>query len=74
MHTLAFNDQLKGLSPEHLRYSVIGPQLDISFIEAARQKFLAESAYLDDRNGATLRFLAEANLTQIIRRAESNTS
>ena len=72
MHTLAFNDQLKGLTPEHLRYSVIGPQLDISFIEAARQKFLAESAYLDDRPGAPLRFLAEANLTQIIRRAEQS--
>ena len=25
MHSLAFNDQLKGLSPEHLRYAVIGP-------------------------------------------------
>jgi predicted AAA+ superfamily ATPase len=49
MHTLAFNDQLKGLTPEHLRYSIIGPQADISFIEAARQKFVAQSAYLDDR-------------------------
>ena len=46
MHTLAFNDQLKGLTPEHLRYSVIGPQLDISFVEAARQKFLAEFGLL----------------------------
>jgi hypothetical protein len=72
MHTLAFNDQLKGVTPEHLRYSVSGPQLDISFIEAARQKFIAESAYLDDRPGAPLRFLAEANLTQIIRRAEQS--
>lgn len=72
MHTLAFNDQLKGLTPEHLRYAVIGPNLDISFVEAARQKFVAESAYLDDRPGAPLRFLAEANLTQIIRRAEQS--
>ena len=72
MHTLAFNDQLKGLTPEHLRYAIIGPQLDISFVKFARQKFLAESAYLDDRPGAPLRFLAEANLTQIIRRAEQS--
>src|SRR5260221_6006106 len=67
MHTLAFNEPLKGLSPEHLRYSVIGPQVDISFVEAARQRFIANSAYLDDRPGAPLRFLTEANLTQMIR-------
>lgn len=72
MHTLAFNEQLKGLTPEHLRYAMIGPQVDISFVEAARQKFIAESAYLDDRPGVPLRFLAEANLTQIIRRCEQN--
>jgi hypothetical protein len=73
MHSLAFNDQLKGLSPEHLRYSVIGPKVDISFVEAARQRFLGNSAYLDDRPGVPMRFLTEANLTQVIRRAEQNT-
>jgi hypothetical protein len=73
MHSLAFNDQLKGLSPEHLRYAVIGPKVDISFVEAARQRFLANSAYLDDRPGVPMRFLTEANLTQVIRRAEQNT-
>ncbi len=72
MHTLAFNDQLKGVTPEHLRYTVIGPQADIAFIEAARQRFIAQSAYLDDRPAVPLRFLAEANLTQIIRRQEQN--
>ena len=72
MHTLAFNDPLKGLSPEHLRYSLIGPHVDISFIEAARQRFIANSAYLDDRPGAPLRFLTEANLTQVIRGVERN--
>ncbi len=72
MHTLAFNEPLKGLSPEHLRYSVIGPQVDISFVEAARQRFVANSAYLDDRPGAPLRFLTEANLTQVIRAVERN--
>ena len=49
MHTLAFNDPLKGISPDGLRYSVLGPATDISFIEEARKKFIAESAYLDDR-------------------------
>ena len=38
----------------------------------ARQKFIAESAYLDDRPGVPMRFLAEANLTQIIRRQEQH--
>ena len=70
MHTLAYNERLKGLSPERLRYSVLGPATDISFIEEARKKFIAESAYLDDRPGAPMRFLAEANLGQIIRREE----
>ena len=70
LHTLAFNDPLKGVSREQLRYSVVGPTLDISFIEQARKKFISESAYLDDRPGAPMRFLAEANLRQIIRREE----
>ena len=68
MHTLAFNEPLKGIAPEQLRYSVLGPATDISFIEEARKTFIAESAYLDDRPGAPMRFLAEANLRQIIRR------
>ncbi len=72
MHTLAFNDPLKGLSPEQLRYSVLGPATDISFIEEARGKFIAESAYLDDRPGAPMRFLAEANLSQIIQREDQH--
>jgi hypothetical protein len=72
MHTLAFNEPLKGLSPEHLRYSILGPHLDISFVESARERFIANSAYLDDRPGAPLRFLTEANLTQVIRAVERN--
>ena len=72
MHTLAFNEPLKGVSPEQLRYSMLGPASDVSFIEEARKKFLAESAYLDDRPGAPMRFLVEANLTQIIRREEQH--
>ena len=70
LHTLAFNDPLKGLPPEQLRYSILGPATDISFIEEARRKFIVDSAYLDDRPGAPMRFLAEANLRQIIRREE----
>ena len=70
MHTFAFNDPLKGLLPEQLRYSVLGPALDVSFVEEARRKFISDSAYLDDRPGAPMRFLAEANLSQIVRRAE----
>ena len=72
MHSLAFNDPLKGLSPHQLRYSVLAPTTDMSFIEEARRKFVAESAYLDDRPGAPIRFLAEANLSQIIRREEQH--
>ena len=70
LHTLAFNDPLKGLPPEQLRYSILCPATDVSFIEEARRKFIAESAYLDDRPGAPMRFLAEANLRQIIQREE----
>ena len=72
MHTLAFNDRLKGISPERLRYSVLCPAMDLGFVEDARKKFVADSAYLDDRTGAPMRFLAEANLSQIIRREEEH--
>ena len=72
LHTLAFNEPLKGIAPEQLRYAMLAPALDISFVEEARKRFVAESAYLDDRPGAPMRFLAEANLNQIIRREERN--
>ena len=70
LHTLAFNDPLKGISQERLRYSVLNPNTDISFIDQATNKFVEQSAYLDDRPGVPLRFLAEANLQQIIKRTE----
>ena len=72
MHTLAFNDQLKGLTIEELRYSAVGPEIDLSFLDQARKEFTTESAYLDDRPTAPMRFLAEANLSQIIRREEQH--
>jgi hypothetical protein len=49
---------------------VLSPGADVGFINDARQRFVAESAYLDDRPAAPLRFLAEANLTLMIRRQE----
>ena len=51
---------------------MVGPGIDISFVEDARKKFVAESAYLDDRPGAPMRFQVDANLSQIIRREERN--
>ena len=50
--------------------AVVSPGVDVGFINDARQKFVASSAYLDDRPAAPLRFLAEANLTLMVRRQE----
>ncbi|MDE0038229.1 MAG: DUF499 domain-containing protein [Gammaproteobacteria bacterium] len=72
VHTLAFNDALKGLSPERLRYAMLGPAIDPSFIEEARKAFITDSAFLDDRPGAAMRFLAEPNLTKLIQTEEQN--
>ena len=72
MNSLAFNESLKGLSMEELRYSMLGPKIDISFIKEAREAFISESAYLDDRPAAPMRFIAEANLQQIILRKEKH--
>lgn len=72
LHSLAYNDPLKGLSAEHLRFSLCCPSLDLAFVDDARKRFLSESAYLDDRPGVPMRFLVEANLTQIIRRQEQH--
>ena len=69
-HTFAFNDQLKGANSDDLRYAILAPGLDVGFINDARQKFVANSAYLDDKPASPLRFLTEANLTQIIRHQE----
>jgi hypothetical protein len=72
LHTLAFHENLKGLTSQELRLSIISPGTDISFIDDATRRFVQSSAYLDDRPNAPLRFLAEANLTQMIRRQEKN--
>jgi predicted AAA+ superfamily ATPase len=72
VHTLALNNELKGIAPDHLRFSILNPAADITFIDDARQRFRQDSAYLDDRPNAPLRFNAEANLTQVIAREEQN--
>lgn len=72
LHTLAFNEPLKGLTPEHLRYAILGPSTDFSFVEEARKAFVTESAYLDDRPGAPIRFVAEPNLTKLIQTEDQN--
>lgn len=72
VHTMAYNNELRGLTPAHLRYSVLSPDSDLSFVSDAEAAFIQGSAYLDDRPGAPLRFNAEANLTQIIAREERN--
>ena len=70
-HTFAFNEHLKGVNEPELRYTLLGPGLDVDFIDDARKRFMATSAYLDDRPNVALRFSAEVNLTQLIRRQES---
>lgn len=69
-HTFAYGDNARGISAEQLKLAVCGPHpaLEPSFLEQARVAFVAESIYLDDKPGAPLRFMVEANLTQIIRR------
>jgi hypothetical protein len=67
-HTLAFGDTARGISPEQLRLAVCSPAVEPAFIEQARTAFQADALYLDDRPGAPLRFMAEANLNQVIGR------
>ncbi len=72
LHTLAFNEPLKGVTSERLRYSILGPLTNISFIEDARKAFITESAFMDDRAGAPMRFMAEPNLIRLIQTEERN--
>ena len=68
IHSLGFPSQIQGITPDNLRFSILAPSLDIGFIEDARKRFQERSAYLDDKPGAPLRFLTDANLTQIVER------
>jgi len=56
LHSLAFNEQLKGASREEIRYAILSPASEVSFIDDAVTLFEEESAYLDDRPSAPLRF------------------
>jgi predicted AAA+ superfamily ATPase len=69
-HSFALNPALQGTNPEELRYAVLTPGLDLGFVNDARQRFVADSAYLDDRPTAPLRFLADVNLNLLIKRQE----
>jgi hypothetical protein len=69
-HSFALNPALQGTNPEALRYAVLAPGLDLGFINDARQRFVADSAYLDDRPTAPLRFLADVNLNLLLKRQE----
>jgi hypothetical protein len=68
LHSLGFPSQIQGIAPDQLRFSILAPSLDIGFIEDARKRFQERSAYLDDKPGAPLKFLTDANLTQIVER------
>lgn len=68
IHSLGFPSQIQGIAPDQLRFSVMAPSLDVGFIEDARKRFQERSAYLDDKPGAPLKFLTDANLTQIVER------
>lgn len=70
VHTLAFNNELRGITTAQLRFSIASPVADLDLLDASLVRFQTDSAYLDDRPGAPLRFNAEANLTQIIAREE----
>ncbi len=67
-HTLAFPETARGVSAEQLRLAVCSPALEPAFVEQARIAFQNEALFLDDRPAAPLRFMAEANLNQIIAR------
>jgi len=69
LNTLAFGEGAQGVSADHLRYSVCSPEIEPSFVEAARKNFAVDSLYLDDRPGSPMRLRVEPNLTQIINRA-----
>ena len=70
-NTFAFNENLIGVNEPELRLNILAPGQEVAFIDGARKYFMATSAYLDDRPNVPLRFNAEVNLTQLIRRQES---
>lgn len=79
VNSMAFNPELRGISVEDLRASMLAPGFPggsadggASFVEDARKRFVEESGYLDDRATTVLRFAAEANLTVLIEQTKTN--
>lgn len=72
IHTLAFNTDLQGCKKPELYYSILGPGVDLGFLQDAERRFVENSAYRDDKPNAPLRFLQDANLTMLIKREERN--
>jgi hypothetical protein len=70
LHSLAFNEPLKGLSRLELNYSLYGPGVDPAFVDKAVRHLQEESEYLDDSGTSKLRFLTDANLNQMVRKRE----
>ncbi|MCY3537158.1 MAG: DUF499 domain-containing protein, partial [Cyanobacteria bacterium MAG IRC3_bin_20] len=70
LHSLAFNEPLKGLGRLELNYSLYAPGLDPAFIDKAVRHLQEASEYLDDSATSKLRFLTEANLNQMVRKRE----
>lgn len=70
LHSLAFNEPLKGLSRLELNYGLYAPGLDPAFIHKAVRHLQEASEYLDDSAISKLRFLTEANLNQMVRKRE----
>lgn len=71
LHSLAYNDALRGATGERLRYALLSPALQPAFIDDAVGRFQHVSLYLDDRPGVPLRFSSEPNLNMLIAQAES---
>ncbi len=79
VNSMAFNQELRGLSVEQLRAQMLAPGLGgapteggATFIEEARKRFEEESGYLDDRTTTVLRFAAEWNLTKLIEQTKAD--
>ena len=70
LHSLAFNEPLKGLGRLELNYSLYAPSLDPAFIDKAVRHLQEASEYLDDSTTSKLRILTEANLNQMVRKRE----
>lgn len=70
MNTLAYNQRLKGVGIQNLRYSMLWPGMEIGYVDEALGRFRDRSMYLDDNPQKPTQFQAAANLTQAIRQEE----